>query len=135
LEKNPSYTEWKYRVISIRLDKANDALSEQVYKLLSTSGKPPQELAEELKKLNAPENAIAISNESTAKDQELSELHKASITNLRPARCCTTAVQASRIDKKTVYRIFYLIDKSEPPAPSFEDLAKRLNDDLIQKAA
>jgi hypothetical protein len=135
LEKNPAYTEWKYRVISIRLDKANEALSEKVYELLSASGKPPQELAEELKKLDAPENAIAISNEFIAKDQELSELHHASLADLLPGHYSAPSFQTSRIDKKTVYRIFYLIEKNDHPALNFEDLATRLRDELIQKAA
>lgn len=135
LEENPAYTQWKYRVISIRVDKANDPLSEQIHQLLSSSGKSPDALSEELKKLEAPGITIAISNEFDASDKELSELHKESLASLLPGSYSEPSFQTSRVDKKTVYRIFYLIDKSEHPAPAFEDLAQQLRNDLVQKAA
>ncbi len=40
----------------------------------------------------------------------------------------------SRAEKKTVYRIFYLVSKNEVPAPAFEDLSPNLRNELIQKA-
>ncbi len=108
LEKNPPYSDWKYRVISIRLDHPDDMLSHRVYQLLSESGKAPEFLGEELKKLEAPGISIAISNEFNAKTQELSELHKASLNSLAPGTYSKPSFQSSRADKKTIYRIFYL---------------------------
>lgn len=135
LEENPAYSQWKYRVISIRVDKPNDPLSEQVHQLLSDSGQPPEVLSEQLKKLEAPGISIAVSNEFTANDKELSEVHKASLTLLSPGAYSKPSFQTSRVDKKTVYRIFYLIERSDHPAPAFEDLAQQLRSDLVQKAA
>lgn len=135
LQENPAYTEWKYRVVSIRVDTPDDALSEQVHQLLHASGKAPEQLSEELKKLEAPGIAIAISKEFSAKDKELSELHRASLSSLTAGHYSKPSFQASRIDKKTVYRIFYLIDKMDYPAPAFEAISQQLQDNLIQKAA
>lgn len=135
LEENPPYSEWKYRVVSIRVDKADDALSDQIHQLLSESGQSPEAVSDELKAFEAPGISIAVSNEFTANDKELSELHKASLSPLNPGDYSKPSFQTSRIDKKTVYRIFYLVDKSDHPAPLFEDLSVQLRNDLIQKAA
>lgn len=134
IQENPAYSEWKYRVISIRVDQPNDALADQVYQLLSTSGQIPENLSDELKKLEAPGISIAISNEFNGTDKELSEVHKASLAPLSPGEYSKPSFQTSRVDKKTVYRISYLIDKNEHPSPAFEDMAARLRDDLTQKA-
>lgn len=134
VKENPAYSDWKYRVVSIRVDQADDMLSEQVYQLLNESGKAPTLLEEELKKFEAPGISIAISNEFNAKTQELSDIHKASLETLSPGAYSKPSFQVSRADKKTVYRIFYLIDKMDVPAPAFEDLAQQLRGDLIQKA-
>lgn len=135
LEKNPAYSDWTYRVISIKADKANDPLSEEIHQVLADSGKPPEYLLEDLKKLEAPGISISVSNEYSASDKELSELHKTSLAFLQPGDYSKPSFQTSRIDKKTVYRIFYLIDKCDHPAQAFEDLAAQLRNELVQKAA
>ena len=132
LDKNPAYSEWQYRVVSIRVDEPNDALAEKVQLALAESGKNPDEAM--LKEFEAPGVSIALSNEFTAKTEDLSELHKASLENLTPGTYSKTSFQKSRADKKTVYRIFYLAGKNDyAPAP-FENLSSNLRDELIQKA-
>lgn len=132
LEQNPAYSEWKYRVVSIRVDEPNDALAEKVQRTLAGSGKGPDEATVEAFK--APGISIAVSNEFTAKTEDLSELHKASLENLSPGAYSKPSFQTNRADKKTVYRIFYLAEKSDHPAPSFENLSQNLRNELIQKA-
>jgi hypothetical protein len=134
LKENPAYSEWKYRVVSIRVDQVNEELSDKIYQLLSQSGKAPEALSEELKKLETPGATIAISNEFMAKTQELSDIHKASLSPLEPHTYSKPSFQTSRVDKKTVYRIFYLVEKNDFEAPAFEALAPKLRNDLIQKA-
>lgn len=133
IKENPAYSEWKYRVVSIRVDQPDDMLSQQVYQLLSESGKAPESLEEVLKKLESPGISIAISNEYSAKTQELSDVHQAALAPLTPGTYSKPSFQTSRVDKKTVYRIFYLIGKNDVPAPGFEDLSQQLRNDLIQK--
>lgn len=127
LDKNPPYSEWKYRVVSIR---SAEPLPEKLYSFLSASGKAPEELQEELKQWEADGVSITVSNEYTGKTQELSDLHKAALDPLEPGTYSEPSFQSSR----GVHRIFYLIGKTDVPAPAFEDLAPELRNDLIQKA-
>lgn len=132
LEQNPAYSEWKYRVVSIRVNEPNDALAEKVQETLSESGKEPDEAM--LKGFEAPGIAIAVSNAFTAKTQDLSDIHKASLETLIPGAYSKPSFQTSRSDKKIVYRIFYLAGKTDHAAPSFENLSQNLKNELIQKA-
>lgn len=134
LEENPAYSEWKYRVVSIRVDQPDELLSDQIYRFLSESHQAPDALDAKLKKLESPGVSIAVSNEFNAKTQELSEAHRASLTGLAPGDYSKPSFQTSRADKKTVYRIFYLVNKNDHPSPAFEDLSHQLRNDLTQKA-
>jgi hypothetical protein len=134
LQDNPPYAEWKYRVVSIRADKGDEITAEKAYQLLSQSDKNPNELENLLKNLETPDTKIAISNEFTAKTQDLSEVHKASLENLSPGTYSKPSFSLSRADHKSVYRIFYLIDKTDFPAPSFDAISQELRNNLIQKA-
>jgi hypothetical protein len=134
LEQNPPYAEWKYRVISIRANKADESLPQTAYQILSESGKKPEDAMELLQGLEVPGVTIALSNEFVAKTQDLSEIHRASLEGLSPGTYGKPSFQTSRTDNKTVYRIFYLVGKSDFPAPSFEDLSQNLRNDLIQRA-
>lgn len=130
LEKNPSYQELKYQVISIRSDKA-EVIAEKAYQLLSSRDQNPEGVAEELKKLD---NSIQISTEYTAKDTELSDTHKAALSSLSPKSYSAPIFQKNRSDKQTVARIFYLHEKAEYLAPSFGELSQKLKNDLIQQS-
>jgi hypothetical protein len=134
LEKNPPYSEWTYRVVSIKVDNPNDALAENVYKTLTELGQTPDAAEEALKALETPGVSITVSNQFDAKTQDLSEIHRASLENLSPGTYSKPTFQTSRSDKKTVYRIFYLVNKSDFPAPAFEAISQQLRNDLIQKA-
>jgi hypothetical protein len=134
LEQHPAYSEWKYRVVSIRVDEPNEALAEDIYKTLTELRKAPNEAQEALKAFEAPGVSIAVSNEFEAKTQDLSDLHRASLEGLTPGSYGKPSFQMSRADKKTTYRIFYLDSKSDFPAPAFEALSQQLRNELIQKA-
>ena len=133
LQENPAYSEWKYRVVSIRADKGEEGLAEEVYKMLVAKGQSPEDLLSKLKEFEKPGIAIQVSNEFVAADKELSELHKTSLASLSVGNFSKPSYQMSRADKKNVYRIFYLLDKTDYPAPSFEALSSRLRDDLVQQ--
>lgn len=134
LEEHPAYSEWKYRVVSIRVDNPDNSLPERVYRLLSESGESPELIAYKLKELETPEAAISISNEFAAQDKDLSEVHREALSSLAPGSYSKPSFQKSRSDKKTVYRIFYLLSKEDRPAPSLESLSPQLKNDLFQKA-
>ncbi len=134
LKENPLYSEWRYRVVSIRVNEPDDPLAEQVHLFLSESGKTPDLLEEDLKKFQTPDISIAVSKEFIAKTQELSDIHKASLLSLETGRYSPPSFQISRTDQKTVYRIFYLVAKNDISPSSFEGLSQQLRNQLIQKA-
>ncbi|MES2273718.1 MAG: peptidylprolyl isomerase [Chlamydiota bacterium] len=134
IQENPPYSEWKYRVVSIRTENPNETLSEQVYQLLTESCQSPEFLTEALKELESPGIAIQVSNEYTGTEKDLADLHKSALASLTPGAYGKPTSQTSRVDKKTVYRIFYLTEKTDHPAPSFEEISQKLQGDLTQKA-
>ena len=133
LQENPAYSEWKYRVVSIRADQPDEVLSEKIYQFLRETGKNPEMVLEKLKEFETPGISIQVSNEFDAADQDLSETHKASLSSLSPKSFSKPSYQLSK-DKKSIYRIFYLIEKTDHPALPFEAIANRLRDDLVQKS-
>ncbi len=135
LEQNPPYTDWTYRVVSIRPDHPEASLPELVYEFLSTQTTPPDNLVEELARFESAGASITVSNEFSATDQELSDLHKTALLSLKCGEYSRPSLQTNRTDKKPVYRIFYLTNKNEHPAPAFEDLAQQLQNQLVQEAS
>lgn len=134
LEENPPYSEWKYYVISIRLDVPDDLFAEKVYKTLSESGKGIADAQELLKDFEAPGISLSISKEFVAKTQDLSEIHKAVLDDLTEGSFSKPSFQASRANQKTVSRIFYLVSKTDHPAPIFEQVSQQLRNGLLQQA-
>ncbi|OGN55725.1 MAG: hypothetical protein A3D96_01395 [Chlamydiae bacterium RIFCSPHIGHO2_12_FULL_44_59] len=134
-KEHPSYTEWTYRVVSIRIDVDGEEAAQQTHQLLLLSGKSPDLLQTELKNLERPGMTISISNPYTAKTQDLSEIHKKSIETLSPGSYSAPVAQLSRRDNQMVHRIFYLETKTDVPAPSFHQVASQLRDELVQKAS
>jgi hypothetical protein len=135
LKQNPPYEECKYRVVSIRMDTPDETLSEKIYSFLLEKNKSPENLQAELKQLETENAKIQISNEYVAKDIELSESHKNALASLSPGTFSKSVSQFSKAEKKTIYRIFYLNEKTGHPAPSFEAISQELQNKLVQKAA
>jgi hypothetical protein len=117
LEKNPPYNEMTYRVISVN----GDAL--EVLRLAREGG------LDALKELQG----VQVSNEYSAKEQDLSSLHRDALASLDPGFYSEPVSSVGR-DGKTVTRIFFLADKVPHLAPSFEELAPKLKNELMQKA-
>ncbi|MBS0624813.1 MAG: hypothetical protein JSS32_02040 [Verrucomicrobia bacterium] len=138
IKENPSYQEWKYRVISIRGDSPESIqnLSQELHNILVESGLNPDAIQSKLKEFESthPSCTIQVSNEYKAKDQELSEAHRNALAAILPGQYGAPSIQTSRKEKKTISRIFYLADKVDHPAPSFDEMAQTLKNDLIQKA-
>ncbi|MBX7067240.1 MAG: SurA N-terminal domain-containing protein [Parachlamydiales bacterium] len=131
LEENPPYTEWKYHVISIRMDQADDMAAKQIYDALCASENMPTK--ETLKSFESEGISVTLSSEFIAKSQDLSETHKAALADLAFGEYSKPAMQTTK-DKKALYRVFYLVEKTDFPAPSFEVLSAQLKNGLIQEA-
>jgi len=133
LKEHPAYTEWKYRVLTIRGDKPSEAATQLCQVVQSQS---PESLTDALKQFEAahPKVQVSLSNEYSAADSELSESHHSALSALQPASYSQPVTQVSR-DKKEVARIFYLSQKIDHPAPLFEEVSPLLKNELIQKAS
>jgi hypothetical protein len=115
LEAHPPYQELTYRVLSIRgadphavlqlcMERGLDALSE-IY---------PTE--------------VQVSNEYTVKQTDLSISYRDALNSLTPGSFSPPIIN------KAAARIFYLVDRQDHPAPTFEVLAPKLKNELQQKA-
>lgn len=136
LAENPPHQEWKYQVISLKADVNSESLAQDVRTLLASTKKTLEAAASHLKDWEAshPGAALLVSNEFTAKDTDLSESHRSVLSTLSPGSYSEPIEQTSRMEKKPVQRIFYLSEKTNHPAPSFEEMAPQLKQDLTQKA-
>lgn len=134
LKENPPYSDWKYHVISIRADEKNDQIAEQIYNTIASEKKSPLDVKDLLKSLEKPGTSISISTEFTTKSPDLSDAHKTALATLAPGSYSNPIFQISKSDQKTVYRIFYLVDKVDFPAPSFEKISPQLKNHLVQQA-
>jgi hypothetical protein len=138
LKENPSYQEWTYRVISIRHENLQmiKPIAEEVHQFLVENKQSPESIGLQLKEIEiANANCtIQVSPEYTTKDLELSTAHRAALAALAPGEYGEPNIQTSRIEKKTIARIFYLSQKEDHPALSFEQMAQKLKQDLLQKA-
>lgn len=134
LKDNPSYQEWTYRVVSIRAGSADEDAATRLYEFLKNANQSPETLAGELKQFETADSAVQISNEFVAADKDLSEAHRFALASLQPGEYSKPIFQKSRADKKSVYRIFYLSQKMDFPAPAFETMAGQLRNELMQKS-
>lgn len=138
LKEHPPYQEWTYQVISIRADEDEKihAAAEEAYTKLVSGGQSPEMFEAQLKELIQayPGGSVAISPEYTANHLKLSDAHKSALSQLSAGEYGKPLVQKSRADNKTIARIFYLSNKKDFPAPTFEEISPNLKGELIQKA-
>lgn len=132
LEINPAYTQWKYRVLTIRDCKNSEAPEDLFAQIKDCSiDKLSSTLADLEKKFSC---ALSLSNEYLATDTELADSHRNALSPLSPGAYSHPAAQVSR-DKKKVYRIFYLEEKIDHAAASFEEMAPMIKNELLQRAS
>ena len=118
LKQNPSYTELRYRVLTLNEGAAAaDVLAELT--------QPPETLA--LK-------GATLSTEYVARLDALSDAHRAALAPLEVGQYSGAATTSSRTSQKPVTRIFYLAAREEHPARSFEEMTPILRNQLTHKA-
>ncbi len=135
LAKHPAYQNLTYRVISVRSQENGKAFPEEIHRRFTEANRPVESLADfaaDLEKL-FPSCSIQVSNEYAARDCDLSESHKVALNSLEKGSYSQPIEQISRTERKPVYRIFYLAEKRDHPAPAFEDVASQLRQALTQK--
>lgn len=130
LKENPSFQEWKYRVIAVRGDHPEESAKE-IHKLLTDKKISPEFALESIQSIDP---SVQISAEFCSSDKQLSDAHRIPLSTLSPGQYSNPVVQKSRADNQTVARIFYLNEKTDHPAPQFEALSNSLRNELVQKA-
>ncbi|HLB53160.1 MAG TPA: SurA N-terminal domain-containing protein, partial [Chlamydiales bacterium] len=129
LEENPPYQELTYRILSIRAENLEQA-ADQIHTFLDGKNESPDSLMSELLAIDS---SIQLSSPYTTSDLQLADAQKELLTALLPQHYSAPLIQQGR-DKKRVAKIFYLLEKEDHPAPSFEELSASLRSQLIQKA-
>ncbi len=133
LQEHPAYTECKYRVLTLRgSDPAR--VADELYPAIQQA--TPDTLTTLLKEWEPRYvgTTIALSTEYTAADTALSEAHRSALTGLTSGTYSQPIVQTGR-DKKQVCRIFYLSEKTEHPAVTFDEMAPLLKNQLLQQTS
>lgn len=134
LEQNPPYSEWKYRVFSIRSTDLDEKVLKELHQALVTCNQDMQLIETTLKKFEEKGCLVSMSNELLSKTQDLSDAHKKALESLEIGSFSEPSLQTSRFDKKTICRIFYLLDKTDYSSPPFETLSHTLKAELTQQA-
>lgn len=132
LNEHPAHTEWTYRVITLRTEDLSQA--EAFHTWLLKEKPSPDALLDLLKTQETPDVSVSLSNELSGKSGELSDSHREALHPLQVGAYSPLLSQVSRSDKKPLFRIFYLIQRQEIEAPSFDAIAPQLKHELLQKA-
>ncbi len=134
-KKNVRPPEWIYYVISIKdKDPENARKAANIaYQELVTIKVPLEELSKVLEGQIADSTSVNVSSEFRHKETEMSEAYKENIFALETDEYSRPALQKSRNDKTTLYRLFYLKDKVPGSIVPFQEVADMLRNELIQK--
>ncbi|MES2344357.1 MAG: hypothetical protein V4494_00250 [Chlamydiota bacterium] len=134
-EQHPPVEEWQYQVLSIRADspEKSEEIAHQAYTLLKTHAATLSSIPERLIADN-PCVSITVSQDYRMDSKTISPAHKQVLTLLSPSAFSEPVSQVSRLNSGTVYRIFLLKDYVFTPTPSFEQIADKLQNDLIQQS-
>jgi hypothetical protein len=135
-EQNPPTEEWQYQVLSIRADskEKSEEIAKQAHALLeartSTLSSIPEILIAE-----HPNVSITVSQDYNVTSKTVSPTHKEVLTALSPFTFSDPVAQVSRVGTGgTVYRIFFLKEYAFTPTPSFDQLADKLQEQLLQQS-
>lgn len=127
---------WTYQVLSIRDKDKSKGLeaAAHAHQLLITDHLPLDQALEKLKDSKDAAN-ITLSPEYTHNQNEMSDLFKSSICSLTPGSYSQPVAQKSRADNSNVFRIFYLKEFKSGGVPLFNEVAKKLKEQLLEIAA
>ncbi|MDE3055778.1 MAG: hypothetical protein KGI80_03685 [Verrucomicrobiota bacterium] len=126
LEANPSYQDYTYQILSVRAEKSEE-VAEKLSQLLQDKKETPETLREELL---AALPSLQISSSYTLPSKQMAEPQKELLASLSPGQYSAPFLQQK---DQAVVKIFYLIGKEDHPAPSFEEMAPSLRNELLQK--
>lgn len=139
---NMRMNEWVYQVITIR-DKdqeAGAATANIAYQYLNENSIALAELTDKIKEHSTvgKTSKITISEEYRHSEKELSPANKEVLEKLLESKSkgkySLPTAQKSRSDNSMAFRIFFLKEMIPGGAPSYQEVANQLRDQLLQKA-
>ncbi len=126
LQKNPPAEKWSYQVFSIR-----DSDPSTAEKLYTTLSQAHQETETIITLFQSAENVkVNLSKEYVVESQNLSDLHKDQLKDLKIGEYSKPTIQKSRYDQEETQRIFYLKDFQRTEAPEFDKKYTDLQEEL-----
>lgn len=136
--KNPPKEMWTYQFLTLRYDNVELALSlaEQI-KDLQESSASVLSVAADIFKQKIPEDEwkrLALSSDFVSEEKELSDAHRAVLSQMRPNSWSDPVVQQSR-DGSKVVRIFHLKSHTKQEIPLFETMATGIRQELLNRFA
>lgn len=136
-KNNVQPEKWDYQVIAIR-DVNPEKGAEQanlVYQRLIDGTTPSEELPKVLEALDGIESTtkITVSELFSHEEKELSPAYKAVLTTLNTNSYSSPITQKSK-DKSTVFRIFYLKERTPGGAPLFSAIGNKIKYQLLEEA-
>lgn len=138
LEKNPSFDEWDYQVISVKgsNDQEAEAAANKIYELTKSNTLSFEELEAKLKELEKEFVNTNMQASPTYKvtSKDISKSHKDVLSTLQVNSFSPPIFQTSRSDNKKIHRIFFLKRHELKTPPSFEEMADNIKNELLQKA-
>lgn len=137
LKENQQPNQWVYRVVTVRdADPVQGATTANILRHALVSGQTLETLAGNASTLaGASATAkVTVSEQFSHAENEISENYQTVLAALKPGEYSQPVAQASRTEKSTVFRIFYLKDRVAPEMPSLSAMEGKLRQELVGKA-
>lgn len=134
--KNKKPDHWVYHILSFRGPNAieNAQMAKGVLDDINRNPKDFKTLSLMLKEKleNFETKQISISDQFKLSSTEISETHKNVLEDLETNTFSSPLQEVSRVDKKSLYRIFYLAEHIPGGKTEFEEVEDKLKESLIQ---
>lgn len=138
-KENPGKETWQYQVLSLRSDEKDkiEEAAQQISQFLNEKSPDSSQpfLGVEAITSSFPECIAQVSSEYTIENHNISDAHRQILQNISINTFSQPLSQTSRGDKKNLTRIFYLKNHLVDKTPSFEEVAAKLQDDLLNQVA
>lgn len=132
---------WRYRVLSLRdvSEERGGEAARIAYEALCNGTSLDEAVALLLVMQGEGEipssTKISLSELFERKGDEMAEAHREVVSHLESGCYSQPIAQTSRIDRSTVYRIFYVDAFEDPGLPPFEEMQKSLQSELFVEEA
>lgn len=135
-KENVRPEQWQYQVLSIRSSDAEQGnhAAEWAFQQLADKKTSMEELVEKMKTDEAFNVKATVSELLTHEEKDLSNAYKEALSALASDSYSKPQSQTSRVDKSTVYRIFYLKEHRQAGVPALNEVEKSLQDKLLDEA-